>query len=86
VPNEHRANKIHAGVTRIPVSLCGNPQQREEKAMQYTTPNVLATVEASVAIQNGTGTGAKAMHKRDNPAGPNPSAHTSSTGAYEADE
>jgi hypothetical protein len=55
--------------------------------MRYTTPNVLATVNATAAIQNGTGAtsqgGTKAAHLRDNV---NKSIQMSTTAAYEADE
>jgi hypothetical protein len=56
--------------------------------MRYTKPNILATVNADGAIQNGTGAsehgGAKMSIKADFRNGPLP--HTSTTGAYEADE
>ena len=55
--------------------------------MRYTTPKVLATVNATCAIQNGTGApahgGSKAGHRPDNV---NKLIQMSTTGAYEADE
>jgi hypothetical protein len=58
--------------------------------MRYTKPDVLATVNANVAIQNGTGAtetgGFKANNNRDNPFGANPHLMISTTSAYEADE
>ncbi|HUD55254.1 MAG TPA: hypothetical protein VMR02_08505 [Terracidiphilus sp.] len=58
--------------------------------MRYTKPNVLATVNANAAIQNGTGAthsgGVKNNIKPDNPRGPNPTLMISTTSAYEADE
>jgi hypothetical protein len=58
--------------------------------MRYTKPNVIATRNASVAIQNGTGRTKHGLQKAsvnaDNPAGPNPTLMISTTSAYEADE
>jgi hypothetical protein len=58
--------------------------------MRYTKPNVLATVNANVAIQSGAGAtatgGVKANNNRDNPLGSNPHLMISTTSAYEADE
>jgi hypothetical protein len=64
-------------------------RNKERKTlMQYTKPNLLATVRADAAIQDGTGAsehnGTKMSIKADFRNGPLP--HTSTTGAYEADE
>ena len=58
--------------------------------MHYTQPHVLATINATVAIQNGTGRTLHHLPKegvnQDNPIGSAPAAHMSTTSAYEADE
>ncbi len=55
--------------------------------MRYTKPNVLATVNANVAIQNGTGATANHGMKRSNLQDFDGSGKTlSTTAAYPADE
>jgi hypothetical protein len=58
--------------------------------MFYIKPQVLSTSTLVSSIQNGTGNTAHDLVKQssppDNPKGPHPTLHMSTTSAYEADE
>jgi hypothetical protein len=59
--------------------------KREESTMRYTKPNVLATLDANLAVQTGgdAPNGKNSLQIQDNMTDPNV---RSTTGAYEADE